>query len=55
MQGPTITMHPVSMLLRDSNNTLPKVPKYTQGIYYDGTFIPNEINDHTTGHNVSRI
>ena len=39
----------------DPNNTSPTAPKRSQRTYYDGTFIPDEINDHTTGHNVGRI
>jgi len=45
----------VARLPIDPNNTSPKAPKYPQRTYYDGTFIPDEINDHTTGHNVGRI
>ena len=39
----------------DPTNTLPKAPMYNQRTYYDGTVIPNELNDHTTGHNVGQI
>ncbi|MDE7203878.1 MAG: hypothetical protein K2O91_18755 [Lachnospiraceae bacterium] len=46
---------PVTKLPKDPNNTSPKAPKYSQRTYYDGTIIPDELNDHTTGHNVGRI
>jgi len=60
-KGRTVTIKPegevipVIRLPKDPNNTSPKAPKYPQRTYYDGTFIPDEINDHTTGHNVGRI
>ena len=34
----------------DPTNMSPKAPKYNQRVYYDGTIIPDELNDHTTGH-----
>ncbi len=46
---------PTVKVPEDPNNTSPKAPKRSQRTYYDGTFIPDEINDHTTGHNVGRI
>lgn len=30
-------------------------PKYNQRAYYDETIIPDELNDHTTGHFVGEI
>ena len=39
----------------DPSDTSPKAKMYNQRIYYDGTIIPDELNDHTTGHNVGKI
>ena len=39
----------------DPTNVSPKAPKYNQRAYYDETIIPDELNDHTTGHFVGEI
>lgn len=46
---------PTTRMPVDMNNTSPKAPMYNQRTYYDGTVIPVELNDHTTGHNVGKI
>jgi len=46
---------PTTRMPVDPNNTSPKAQMYNQRTYYDGTIIPDEINDHTTGHYVGKI
>ena len=46
---------PTTRMPVDPNNTSPKAPMYNQRTYYDGTIIPEELNNHTTGHNVGKI
>ena len=46
---------PTTRMPVDPNNISPKAPMYNQRTYYDGTIIPDELNDHTTGHNVGEI
>ncbi len=46
---------PTTRIPIDSNNTLPQAPMYNQRTYYAGTIIPEELNNHTTGHNVGKI
>lgn len=46
---------PTTRMPVDPNNTSSKAPMYNQRTYYDGTIIPEELNNHTTGHNVGKI
>ena len=46
---------PTTRMPVDPNNTLSQAPMYNQRTYYDRTTIPDELNNHTTGHNVGKI
>lgn len=52
---PSREVIPTTRMPVDPNNTSPKAPMYNQRAYYDGTIIPEELNNHTTGHNVGKI
>lgn len=60
-EGHTVTIKPTGEVIptvkmpKDPTNTSPKAPKYSQRTYYDGTIIPDELNDHTMGHFVGEI
>ena len=52
---PTGEVIPTTRMPVDPTDTSPNARRYNQRTYYNGVIIPEELNDHTTGHYVGSI